>query len=66
MRSYNRETIAASNIEKNKMSFILSFLFYATLMVNPILNSRIIANYDKVDEISANKNILIKMIVSLL
>ena len=48
-------------------SEILSNLpFYATQIINHFLNSRISANLDKVDALSANGETLIKGIVSLL
>ena len=62
---YNRETIAASNLEIHQMSFTPPFPFYATQIINPFHNSRILANHDKVDGLSANGEILIKEIVSL-
>jgi hypothetical protein len=40
--------------------------FNATHLINPFLYSRISANHDKKGEISANGEILIKWIVSLL
>ena len=54
-RFYDRETIAASNYE----------IRYATQIINPFLNSRISDNHDKVGELSANSEILIKEIVYL-
>ena len=45
------------------MSF---FPFYATQINNPLLNSRISANHDKVDGLSVNGETLIKGFVSLL
>jgi hypothetical protein len=40
--------------------------FYAAQTFNPVLNSRISANHDKVERLSANRELLIKMIVYLL
>ena len=40
--------------------------FYATYTISPILNSRISGNHDKVERHSANGEILIKEIVTLL
>ena len=56
-RSYNRETIAAFNYEIHPMSFIPPYLLY---------NSRMSANHDKVERLSANSEILMKAIVFLL
>ena len=47
-RFYNREAITALNYDMMQMSFIpLSLL--CTQIVNPLLNSMISANHDKVD-----------------
>ena len=43
--NYNRETIDAWNNEIHQMSFIPPF--FATHIINPFLNSRILANHDK-------------------
>ena len=40
--------------------------FYATQIIKPFLNSMISANHDKVKELSANGEMFIKGIVSLL
>ena len=63
-RLYGRETIEASNYEKHHMYFI-SLTFYAVEVINPFLNSRISANRDKVDGVSAYGEILIPLNVSL-
>ena len=39
---------------------------HPTQIIYPFLNSRIISNHDKVDGLSANREIFIKEIVSLL
>ena len=48
---YYRETITTLNHELLQISFIS---FYATRIINPFLNSRISANHDKVQGLSAN------------
>ena len=45
--------------------FHIPLSLYATQINNPFLNSRISANHYKVDELSANGELLIKGIVSL-
>jgi hypothetical protein len=62
---YNRETIAALNYKMQQMSLI-SHPLYAAKIIFPFLNSRISAKHDKVDELSANGEILLKGIISLL
>jgi hypothetical protein len=47
------------------MFFLHPFFFYATQIINPSFNSRIPADYDKEDGLSANSEILIQGIVSL-
>ena len=61
-RFYDRETIAALNYNKC-LSYPLSF--NATQIINPFLKLRISANHDKVEELLANDEILLKRIVSL-
>ena len=64
---FNRETITALNYAIHLISFMPSDLpFYAAEIINPFLNSRIFANHDKAEILSANSEILIKGIVSLL
>ena len=48
------------------MSFKSPLLFLATKIINPFINSMILANHDKVEGYSAICEILIKGIVSLL
>ena len=60
---YNRETFAALNYEIQPMTFIT---FYEAQIINSYLNLRISPNHDKVDGLSANCEILIKSIDSLL
>ena len=62
---HDRISIAAWNYEIQKMSFI-PLPFYVTQIITNFLNSRILANQDKVEGYSANCEILIKGIVSLL
>ena len=57
---YNKETIAALNYEIHTPNSCPS------MQLNPFLKSRISDNHDKVDGLSANFEILIKVIVSLL
>ena len=57
------KTVAALNYEIQPMSFIT---FYEAQIINFYLNSMISPNHDKVDGISANCEILIKWIDSLL
>ena len=40
--------------------------FYAAQIINPFLNSWISANHEKVERLSANSEIIVKGIVSLL
>ena len=58
---YNRETIAALQQMSNT-----HLSFHATQIITPFLNSSISAIHDKVKGLSANGEILIKVIVSLL
>ena len=48
------------------MSIETPLPFYATQIINPFLNSMILANDDKEDGLLANNEIIIKGIVSLL
>ena len=61
---HSRETIAALNYEIHQMS--KNTPFYATQIINPFINSKISTNHDKIDGLSANCEILIREIVSLL
>ena len=54
-----RETIATLNYEVQQITF------NATQIINPFINSRISANYDNVEGLLANGEIIIKGIVSL-
>ena len=63
-RSYHRKIIAALNYEIQQMSFIPPFP--STQIISPVNNSRISANHDKVEILSANCEILIEGVVSLL
>jgi len=60
-RLYNRETFAALNYKIHKCLFI-----FITHIINPFLNSMISANHGKVDGLSANGEIPVKGIGSLL
>ena len=51
---------------KYGQTLLYPFPFYATKIINPFLNSRIAINYDKMLEHSANVEILIKGIETLL
>ena len=46
-------------IRKYTKCFSYPLSFYATQIVNPFINTRISANHDKVDELSANGVILV-------
>ena len=61
-RFYARETIAAFNYEFSLNVLQTPLPFYATQIINPLLNSRISANHNKVDEFSANGVIFIKIV----
>ena len=65
-RSYNRETIDAFNYKIYQMSFITPPIVYAPQIINTFLSSRMSANHDKVERLSANSEILMKAFVSLL
>ena len=62
---YNIEIFVTINYEIHQMSFT-PLPFYASKIINPFLNSRILANHDKVDGLSTNGEILIKGSVYLL
>ena len=69
IKSYltNKEPSAVLNHEIQLYVFHTSLPFYATQIINLLLNSRILANHDKVVGLSAsNAYILIKGIVPLL
>jgi hypothetical protein len=67
-RFHNKETITAFNYKMEQTPFKPPFPSpaYATKIINPFLNSMILANHDQVERLSANVEILIKGIVSLL
>ena len=61
----NRETIAALNYEIHQIIHT-PFHFHATQIINPFINSKISANHDKIERLSANGETLMKKIVFLL